>query len=169
MIWYIFFFFYNLPFCAGWKRKVRRAARRTTRSVSRSVSRTVDDVVDVGKDAINAAQKTYNNAKNELDKYNRLLGEANAVFGDVLQIFKSGLKVFDYIAKFATGSVISIKKIWFDVSLKTASGGNFAGGIELNFLGENSLKTGVSFNIRDTSKLAENVFEEVVAKMDGLF
>ena len=64
---------------------------------------------------------------------------------------------------------MSIQRLYFDVSLGSASGGNFAGGVELRFLGHYPLKTSVSFNLRHLSSLAKTLFDKVMNKIKNLF
>jgi len=128
----------------------------------------IDDVVDETQKAIDNAQKAYDAAKDELDRVNNLLDKAEKEFDDVKKTFQSGIEIFQYIAKFGSGGIVSITSISFDVSLQSASGGNFEGGINLQFLGEHNLSLKVSFNLRDISSLARNIFKKITAEIKNI-
>ena len=83
--------------------------------------------------------------------------------------FKSGLKVLDYILKHGIGGIINIRRLWFDVSLGSASLGKFAGGIDLQFFGKYNLNLSVSFDLHKIAELAKHLFRKVLSKIKGIF
>jgi len=120
-------------------------------------------------EAMKKAQKKMNAAKNALTKSMSNLKDAKNKLKQVLNHFKFGLKIFDFLKKFGSGGIMSIRKLYFDVSLGTASGGNFAGGIDIQFMGNYNVKAGVNFNLRHITKFAKKIFQLLMRKLKKIF
>jgi len=183
-----------LPY-AGWGRRVfrrvtrsisraakhaaeaaRRAAERAAEEARRAAQRAAEEarrvaerVARAAKEALNAALSEFKKAKNKLKRFKTQLKNAKNTLNRVFHKLKSGLKIFDFLKNIGSGEIISIRKLYFDVSLGTASGGHFAGGIKLVLMQDYKVKTGVKFNIHHIPKLAQQVFRKCVQKLKNVF
>lgn len=173
-------FVFNVGWFRGAVRSVSRSVSRAAKSVTKSVSRAgkyvakgvtkgVNYVAKKAKELYNWAKKAYNKAKSTLTRYARKLKDAKNALAKVKSAFKTGLKVLDYIIKHGLRGIISIRKLWFDVSLGSASLGRFAGGINLRFFGRYNLNLHISFDLRKIAQLAKQLFRNVLRKIKSIF
>ena len=188
----------NLISHAGWGRSISRSFRRAARSVSRAARRAAERARKAAEKARRAVQraarraaeaarrklleakrklqealkkvmKQFNDAKNTLNRFKNKLNVAKDLLKRVLNKFKVGLKIFDYLKKLGSGGIMSIRKLYFDVSLGTASGGSFAGGIDIRFMGQYNVKAGVNFNLHQITKFAKKIFQLLMQKLKKVF
>ncbi len=137
----------------GFKRAVRRVSRKVRRGI-RKAAKLLDE-----------AKKAYNKAKDKVNGFKNDLKKAKAVLVNIEKTFRVGLKFLDYIRKRGLQAIIHIKRVWFDVSLQSANGGVFSGGVEMDFLGNQKLNPKISYNLRRIADFAKKLFELVKNKI----
>ena len=115
------------------------------------------------------AKKAYYKAKGVSNRFSKKLKEARKALLQVKKAFKIGLKVFNFIRRHGIGGIINIRRLWFEVSLESASHGRFAGGINIQFFGRNNLNLSISFNLRQITDLAKQLFRKVLSNIKRIF
>ena len=149
---------FHLEFFEKLVGNIRRGARHVGRTVKKKV-----------KKLHSWAKKEFYKAKHIFDRYSKKLKEARKAHLQVKKTFKIGLKVFNYIRRHGIRGIINIRRLWFDVSLESASLGRFAGGINMQFFGRYNLNLRISFNLRKITDLAQQLFRKVLSNIKRIF
>ncbi len=150
-------------------RRGGRFVRRTIRKGARFVRKGINWVKRKAKRLYNWAKGAYNRAKKAFRRIANKLKNARKALSRIKNVFKAGLKVFNHIRRHGLGGIINIRRLWFDVSLGSASLGKFAGGIDLQFFGRFNLKLRISFNLRRIASLAKSLFRKMVRRIKRIF
>ncbi len=119
--------------------------------------------------ALNWAKHSYNKAKRVLNRATNKMNHARNHFHHVQRVFKTGLRLLNYIRRHGLGGIINIHRLRFSGSLKSARRGHFAGEINLRFLRRRNMHFRISFNLYRINSLAKGVFNYLKNRLHQIF
>ncbi len=132
------------------------------------VLRAAEVVVDQSRIVLDAAILALEVAKGAVNAAKIPFDAAVLALEAIEQTYRVGVEAANQIARFGLGGVVNLKEIRFDVSLRVAAGGSFAGTVRGCLVG-NNVQLDINVNLHDVTAIARQVADHVIDGLSSVF